>query len=125
VDSAGKPPPRRAPARPAAGSRSGSAETGAGAAVASRAALTAAVMAVNPWVRSVCGCMPHGLRKPKDSVPGFDVAGRIAAVGSNVTHTQPGDEVFGWCDGSLRVLDMLNGSWARLIRAGVRTFGMA
>jgi NADPH:quinone reductase-like Zn-dependent oxidoreductase len=69
--------------------------------------------------------MRYGLRKPKDSVPGFDVAGRIAAVGSNVTHTQPGDEVFGWCDGSLRVLDMLNGSWARLIRAGVRTFGMA
>jgi NADPH:quinone reductase-like Zn-dependent oxidoreductase len=28
------------------------------------------------------------------------VAGRIEAVGSNVTQLQPGDEVFGWCEGS-------------------------
>ena len=42
----------------------------------------------------------YGLRKPKHPVPGFDVAGRIEAVGSNVTQLQPGDEVFGWCDGS-------------------------
>ena len=33
-------------------------------------------------------------------VPGFDVAGRIEAVGSDVTQLQPGDEVFGWCEGS-------------------------
>ena len=44
--------------------------------------------------------MRYRLRKPKHPVPGFDVAGRIAPVGSNVTQTQPGDEVFGWCDGS-------------------------
>jgi NADPH:quinone reductase-like Zn-dependent oxidoreductase len=42
----------------------------------------------------------YGLPKPKHSVPGFDVAGRIEAVGSNVTQLQPGDEVFGWCEGS-------------------------
>ena len=42
----------------------------------------------------------YGLRKTKHSVPGFDLAGRIAAVGPNVTQLQPGDEVFGWCDGS-------------------------
>ena len=42
----------------------------------------------------------YGLRKPKHPVPGFDVAGRIEAVGSNVTQLQPGDAVFGWCDGS-------------------------
>jgi NADPH:quinone reductase-like Zn-dependent oxidoreductase len=44
--------------------------------------------------------MRYGLPKPKHNVPGFDVAGRIEVVGRNVTQLQPGDEVFGWCDGS-------------------------
>ncbi|HYN17873.1 MAG TPA: NAD(P)-dependent alcohol dehydrogenase, partial [Actinomycetes bacterium] len=44
--------------------------------------------------------MRYGLPKPKHPVPGFDVAGRAEAVGSNVSQLQPGDEVFGWCDGS-------------------------
>jgi NADPH:quinone reductase-like Zn-dependent oxidoreductase len=44
--------------------------------------------------------MRYGLPNPKHPVPGFDVAGRIEAVGSNVTQLHPGDEVFGWCDGS-------------------------
>jgi NADPH:quinone reductase-like Zn-dependent oxidoreductase len=42
----------------------------------------------------------YGLPNPKHPVPGFDVAGRIEAVGPNASQLQPGDEVFGWCDGS-------------------------
>ena len=36
-----------------------------------------------------------GLLKPKNTLLGADVAGRIEAVGSNVTLFQPGDAVFG------------------------------
>jgi len=36
-----------------------------------------------------------GLRNPKHTVLGCDVAGQVEAVGRNVTTLQPGDEVFG------------------------------
>jgi NADPH:quinone reductase-like Zn-dependent oxidoreductase len=41
-----------------------------------------------------------GLPKPKNYVPGFDMAGHIEAVGKNVTPFRPGDEVFGHCSGA-------------------------
>jgi NADPH:quinone reductase-like Zn-dependent oxidoreductase len=37
----------------------------------------------------------EGLIKPKNNGLGADVAGRVEAVGRNVSHVQPGDEVFG------------------------------
>lgn len=44
--------------------------------------------------------MGYGLRKPKNNVAGLDVAGHVEAVGKNVKEFQPGDEVFGCCNGA-------------------------
>jgi NADPH:quinone reductase-like Zn-dependent oxidoreductase len=43
----------------------------------------------------------EGLRGPKTSVAGVDVAGQVEAVGKDVTQFQPGDEVFGERAGAL------------------------
>jgi NADPH:quinone reductase-like Zn-dependent oxidoreductase len=45
-----------------------------------------------------------GLRAPKGRVRGMDVAGRIEAVGKQVTHFQPGNEAMGICMGSFAEL---------------------
>jgi NADPH:quinone reductase-like Zn-dependent oxidoreductase len=45
-----------------------------------------------PFVLRIMG---SGLRKPKNVVPGTDLAGNVESVGRNVTRFKPGDEVFG------------------------------
>ncbi|HET9522431.1 MAG TPA: NAD(P)-dependent alcohol dehydrogenase, partial [Candidatus Limnocylindrales bacterium] len=42
----------------------------------------------------------YGLRKPKNAIRGTDVSGTVEAIGSGVTGFAPGDEVFGWGEGS-------------------------
>ncbi len=44
--------------------------------------------------------MMGGLRKPKSSAIGVDVAGIVEAVGKDVTHVTPGDEVYGARNGA-------------------------
>jgi NADPH:quinone reductase-like Zn-dependent oxidoreductase len=50
--------------------------------------------------------LPHavrpvsGLRRPRNPVPGLDMAGVVVAVGDDVTRVRPGDEVFGIAQGS-------------------------
>ncbi|MEY2568617.1 MAG: hypothetical protein QOE35_3146 [Actinomycetota bacterium] len=54
------------------------------------------VMAGLPYPVRVAG---FGLRRPKALNPGRSVAGTVEAVGTRVHDFQPGDEVFGVCDG--------------------------
>ncbi len=55
------------------------------------------LMAGLPYLVRIMG---FGLRKPKQRVPGMDVAGVVEAVGPGVTRFQAGDEVFGEIGGA-------------------------
>jgi len=49
----------------------------------------------SPWLIR----LTLGIRKPKNPhILGWDVAGEVVEVGSNVTKFQPGDEVYGACE---------------------------
>ena len=50
-------------------------------------------MVGSPWLVK----MTVGFPKPKDHILGWDIAGRVLAVGEKVTLFKPGDEVFGCC----------------------------
>jgi NADPH:quinone reductase-like Zn-dependent oxidoreductase len=45
-----------------------------------------------PYILRIMG---SGVRRPKNPVPGTDLAGIVESVGGNVTRFHPGDEVFG------------------------------
>src|ERR671936_2692883 len=50
-----------------------------------------------PYAMRLAG---FGIRSPKNPLLGYDVAGRVEAVGPNEGLFRPGDEVFGTCRGS-------------------------
>src|SRR3989442_14292936 len=54
------------------------------------------MMAGLPYLIRIAG---FGLRAPKNPVRGYDVAGRVEAVGESVTRFRPGDEGVGTCRG--------------------------
>lgn len=59
---------------------------------------TCHLMTGTPYLIRIAG---FGLTKPKNKIPGSDVAGRVVAVGADVTRFAPGDDVFGIASGSL------------------------
>ena len=50
-----------------------------------------------PYVMRLAG---FGVRAPKNPLLGYDVAGRVEAVGANAGPFRPGEEIFGTCRGS-------------------------
>jgi NADPH:quinone reductase-like Zn-dependent oxidoreductase len=54
-----------------------------------------------------------GARRPRSPGLGSDFAGRVEAVGSNVTQYEPGDEVFGVCDSAYAEYATANGNQNR------------
>jgi NADPH:quinone reductase-like Zn-dependent oxidoreductase len=65
-----------------------------------------------------------GLRTPRQSIRGVDLAGRVEAVGRGVTGIGPGDEVFGGGDGSFAEFTMTSPDRLARMPAGL-TFQQA
>jgi NADPH:quinone reductase-like Zn-dependent oxidoreductase len=63
-------------------------------------------VSINDWDWGLLQGIPFtnrlsfGLLKPKKRILGSDIAGRIEAVGKNITQLQPGDEVYGDLSGN-------------------------
>jgi NADPH:quinone reductase-like Zn-dependent oxidoreductase len=55
------------------------------------------LMTGTPYAMRLAG---FGIRAPKNPLLGYDVAGRVEAVGAQVTEFRPGQELFGTCRGS-------------------------
>jgi NADPH:quinone reductase-like Zn-dependent oxidoreductase len=55
------------------------------------------LMTGTPYLIRILG---FGFMRPKQPIPGLDVAGRVVEVGSDVSRFAPGDEVFGIANGS-------------------------
>jgi NADPH:quinone reductase-like Zn-dependent oxidoreductase len=55
------------------------------------------LMAGQPYLARLLG---FGFRRPKNPIPGMDVAGTVVAAGADVTRFRAGDEVFGTAQGS-------------------------
>jgi NADPH:quinone reductase-like Zn-dependent oxidoreductase len=55
------------------------------------------LMTGTPYAMRLAG---FGIRAPKNPLLGYDVAGRVEAIGPRVTEFRPGQEVFGTCRGS-------------------------
>jgi NADPH:quinone reductase-like Zn-dependent oxidoreductase len=55
------------------------------------------MMRGSPWVVR----FTVGFPRPKNHIPGWDMAGTVESVGKSVTRFRPGDEVFASCHGTL------------------------
>lgn len=86
------------------------------------------VVCGRPWVLRLMG---SGLRRPRNPIPGTDLAGVVEAVGAGVVAFRPGDEVFGqnathpWKNGGA-LAELVSAPASRLQRKpGNLTFGQA
>ncbi|MEM9607323.1 MAG: NAD(P)-dependent alcohol dehydrogenase [Actinomycetota bacterium] len=87
--------------------------------------VTTVAAAVNPADWHIVGGEPglirlaEGLRRPRQRIPGWDVAGRVRAVGEGVTSHQVGDRVIGylWKQGSGTFAETVIGPAQRFVRA--------